>query len=61
MVTWEQRVMEGDPKFDGSQDIPDFAYDEYAKLLGLEGIRMDNAEDVAVLWTRQWQPGNRLL
>lgn len=22
-VTWEQRVMEGDPKFEASQDIPD--------------------------------------
>ena len=45
-VTWEQRVMAGDAKFPGSQDVPDFAYDEYAKLLGLEGIRIDKAEDV---------------
>jgi pyruvate dehydrogenase (quinone) len=46
MVTWEQRVMAGDAKFEGSQDVPDFAYDEYAKLLGLEGIRIDKPEDV---------------
>ncbi|MEP6465157.1 MAG: thiamine pyrophosphate-dependent enzyme [Parafilimonas sp.] len=45
-VTWEQRVMAGDPKFAGSQDVPDFAYDEYARLLGLEGIRIDKADDV---------------
>lgn len=45
-VTWEQRIMVGDAKFEGSQDVPDFAYDEYAKLLGLEGIRIDNADDV---------------
>ena len=45
-VTWEQRVMAGDPKFEGSQDVPDFAYDEYARLLGLEGIRIDKADDV---------------
>lgn len=45
-VTWEQRVMSGDPKFEVSQDVPDFAYDEYAKLLGLEGIRLDKPEDV---------------
>ena len=25
-VTWEQRVMEGDPKFEASQEIPDFPY-----------------------------------
>jgi pyruvate dehydrogenase (quinone) len=23
-VTWEQRAMEGNPKFEGSQDLPDF-------------------------------------
>lgn len=45
-VTWEQRVMVGDPKFEASQDVPDFAYDEYAKLLGLDGIRVDKKEDV---------------
>jgi pyruvate dehydrogenase (quinone) len=46
MVTWEQRVMAGDAKFDASQDVPDFAYDEYARMLGLEGIRVDNPADV---------------
>ena len=45
-VTWEQRIMSGDAKFEGSQDVPDFAYDEYAKILGLEGIRIDKPEDV---------------
>ena len=45
-VTWEQRIMAGDAKFEGSQDVPDFAYDEYAKMLGLEGIRIDKPEDV---------------
>jgi pyruvate dehydrogenase (quinone) len=46
MVSWEQRVMVGDAKFDTSQDIPDFAYDEYARMLGLEGIRVDNPDEV---------------
>src|SRR5438270_12673350 len=31
-VTWEQRAMGGDPKFLGSQYIPDVPYAEYAKL-----------------------------
>lgn len=46
MVSWEQRVMIGDAKFDTSQDVPDMPYDEYARMLGLEGIRVDNADDV---------------
>jgi pyruvate dehydrogenase (quinone) len=45
-VTWEQRIMEGDPKYEASQNVPDFAYDEYAKLLGLDGLRLDDPADV---------------
>ena len=30
-VTWEQRVMAGDPKFEASQDLPDFPYARYAE------------------------------
>jgi pyruvate dehydrogenase (quinone) len=51
-VTWEQRVMEGDPKFSPSQDVPRFAYAEYARLLGLIGIRVDDAEAVADAWSQ---------
>jgi pyruvate dehydrogenase (quinone) len=47
MVSWEQRVMSGDPKFVGSQDVPDFKYAQYAELLGLTGIKVDNPDDVA--------------
>ena len=49
-VTWEQRAMEGDPKFAASQDLPDFPYAEYAELVGLRGIRVDRPEDVAGAW-----------
>jgi pyruvate dehydrogenase (quinone) len=49
-VTWEQRVMEGEPKFPVSQDIPDFPYARYAELLGLRGLRVDRPEDVAGVW-----------
>src|SRR5438034_2368455 len=49
-VTWEQRVMEGDPKFEGSQDIPDFPYARYADLIGLRGIRVDDPEQVGPAW-----------
>jgi pyruvate dehydrogenase (quinone) len=49
-VTWEQRAMSGDPKFAGSQDLPDFPYARYAQLLGLEAIRVDHAEQVGPAW-----------
>jgi pyruvate dehydrogenase (quinone) len=49
-VTWEQRAMEGDPKFAGSQDVPDFPYARYAQMLGLEGIRVEKADDVGAAW-----------
>jgi pyruvate dehydrogenase (quinone) len=46
MVTWEQRVMQGDPKFEASQDVPEFNYAAYAHLLGLEGVRVEKPEDI---------------
>jgi pyruvate dehydrogenase (quinone) len=49
-VTWEQRAMAGDPKFPGSQDIPDVPYHKYAELLGLHGIYCDNPENVGAAW-----------
>jgi pyruvate dehydrogenase (quinone) len=49
-VTWEQRAMEGDPKYEASQDLPDFPYARYAQLLGLEGIRVDAPENIGAAW-----------
>jgi len=51
-VTWEQRVMEGDPKYSASQDVADFPYARYAELLGLEGLRVERPEDVGPAWER---------
>jgi pyruvate dehydrogenase (quinone) len=51
-VTWEQRAMEGDPKFEASQDVPDFPYARYAELIGLTGIRVDSPEQVGPAWDR---------
>jgi pyruvate dehydrogenase (quinone) len=45
-VTWEQRVMVGDPKFSASQDVPRFPFAEYADLIGLKGVRVDNPDDL---------------
>ncbi len=49
-VTWEQRVMEGDPEFEVSQDIPDFSYAGYAQSLGLRGIRVEEPDRIASAW-----------
>src|SRR5205807_5890416 len=46
-VTWEQRAMSGDPKFPGSQQLPDFSYAQYGEMLGLEGIRVSDPDEVA--------------
>ena len=46
MVTWEQRALAGDKKFEASQNIPDFPYAKYAQLIGLEGIRIDKPEQI---------------
>jgi pyruvate dehydrogenase (quinone) len=42
--------MEGDPKFEGSQVLPDFPYARYAELVGLRGIRVDDPDDVGAAW-----------
>ena len=49
-VTWEQRAMSGDPKFEGSQAIPDFPYARYAELLGFQGLTVDQPDDVGPAW-----------
>jgi pyruvate dehydrogenase (quinone) len=51
-VTWEQRVMNGDPKMEASQILPDFPFADYAKLLGLDGVRIDSPDDVRGAWER---------
>ena len=50
MVTWEQRVLAGDPKFEDSQVLPSFPYATYAEDLGLKGIRVDTPDRVGPAW-----------
>ncbi|HYZ88743.1 MAG TPA: thiamine pyrophosphate-dependent enzyme, partial [Myxococcales bacterium] len=52
MVTWELRAQSGEPKFEGSQEIPDFNYAGYAESLGLSGVRIARKEDVPALLDR---------
>ena len=49
-VTWEQRAMEGEPRFPESQAVPDFPYADYAEMLGLKAIRVETPEDIPKAW-----------
>ena len=57
MVSWEQRVLQGDPKFPDSQDLPDFSYAAYARMLGLEGLVMEEPGQVATIWEQALAAG----
>jgi pyruvate dehydrogenase (quinone) len=61
MVSWEQRVLEGEPKFPASQDAPDFPYAEYARLLGFEAMSLDGAQQVAAAWERAFRADRPVL
>jgi len=60
-VTWEQRVMSGDPRLEGSQQLPDFPYARYADLIGLKGIRVDAPEAVGPAWDEALSAGRPAL
>ncbi|HWA67038.1 MAG TPA: thiamine pyrophosphate-requiring protein [Mycobacteriales bacterium] len=49
-VTWEMRAMEGAPQFLPSQQLPPFPYAEYARSIGLQGLRIDQPGDIAPAW-----------
>jgi pyruvate dehydrogenase (quinone) len=45
-VTWEQRAMEGSPRFGASQSVPALNYADWAKLIGLTGIRVETSDQI---------------
>ncbi|MFF4085860.1 thiamine pyrophosphate-requiring protein [Streptomyces nigra] len=49
-VTWEMRAMGGAPSFLPSQELPDVRYADFARSLGLTGIRVEKPEDVEPAW-----------
>src|SRR5919108_499904 len=51
-VTWEQRVLAGDPKLEASQLLPDFPFADYARMLGLDGVRVDDPSQIRAAWER---------
>ncbi|MBP2328624.1 pyruvate dehydrogenase (quinone) [Kibdelosporangium banguiense] len=51
-VTWELRAMGGAPKFEESQVLPDVSYASFAQSVGLEGITVDDPDDLGPAWDR---------
>ncbi|MFF0001681.1 thiamine pyrophosphate-requiring protein [Streptomyces avermitilis] len=51
-VTWEMRAMEGAPQFLPSQALPDVPYADFARSIGLDGVRVDKPSDVEGAWQR---------
>jgi pyruvate dehydrogenase (quinone) len=51
-VTWEQRVMEGNPKFETTQDLPDVPYHRFAELIGFRGIFVDDPGRMGAAWDK---------
>jgi len=49
-VTWEQRAMEGDPKNPATQNIPDVRYADFARLVGLDGVRIETTDAIDAAW-----------
>ena len=42
--------MEGNPKFEASQEIPDVPYHRFAELIGLRGIYVDSPDRMGTAW-----------
>ena len=49
-VTWEQRAMEGDPRNPITQSLPDVHYADFAKLIGLDGVRIESPDRIESAW-----------
>jgi pyruvate dehydrogenase (quinone) len=49
-VTWEQRIMEGNPRYESTQSLPNVPYAKFAELIGLKGIYVDRPDALATAW-----------
>jgi pyruvate dehydrogenase (quinone) len=49
-VTWEQRALEGDPKNPATQQIPDVRFADFARLIGLDGVRIESPDAIDAAW-----------
>ena len=60
-VTWEQRIMEGNPRFEATQDIPDLPYAKFAELIGMQGVFVDDPEQLGAAWDAALSAGHPVL
>src|SRR6478609_799614 len=51
-VTWEMRAMSGAPKFAASQTLPDVDFAGFARSLGLDGMSIDDPDEIGPAWDR---------
>jgi len=49
-VTWEQRIMEGNPRYESTQSLPNVPYAKFAELIGLKGIYVDRPDALPMAW-----------
>ncbi|MFC9388948.1 thiamine pyrophosphate-requiring protein [Streptomyces venezuelae] len=49
-VTWEMRALSGAPQFLPSQELPDVPYADFARSIGLDGVRVERPADVEAAW-----------
>ncbi len=54
-VTWEQRALQGDPMNPMTQRIPDVRYADFAELIGLAGVRVEQPEDIGDTWRQAFE------
>jgi pyruvate dehydrogenase (quinone) len=54
-VTWEQRALQGDPMNPMTQRIPDVRYGDFAELIGLRGVRIEQPEDIGDAWRQAFE------
>jgi pyruvate dehydrogenase (quinone) len=51
-VTWEQRIMEGNPRYESTQSLPNVPYAKFAEMIGLKGIYVDTPEALSGAWAQ---------
>jgi pyruvate dehydrogenase (quinone) len=50
LVSWEMRAMQGAPRFEATQRLPECDYAAFANIIGLTGIRVERPEEIASAW-----------
>ncbi|MGC9667730.1 thiamine pyrophosphate-requiring protein [Planosporangium sp. 12N6] len=60
-VSWEQRELDGDPRFAASQALPDVDYAGHARLLGLDAVRVERPDEVDPALDRAFTAGAPVL